>query len=156
MLHKIKMAITQRDIDKQELTLPQYIEKYYSNIDLKGWDYWIANNINLAWNKANRADFLENWGERMKFFDFDKMERFYEEKDLSVFDEDIKKFIAFLAGDSFFEGNKITFENWLTVKNFTNPLKDYEQDITIKEALKIKGGMNYIRKQLINLHWWRL
>ncbi|NJM14258.1 MAG: hypothetical protein HC896_01735 [Bacteroidales bacterium] len=149
------MAITNRDIDKRELSIPQYIDKYYSNVDLKGWKYWMTDNIRPAWEREKRKEFLAKWGERMKFFDFAKMENFYEKRDLSGFDEDVKKFVAFLAGDGFFDKNNLTFEDWINSKNFTNPLKDYEQDVTIKEALSLKGGMNYIRKQLINLHWWR-
>lgn len=149
------MTVTQRNIDKKNLTIAQFIDKYYTYADLKGWNYWIKNNIELAGNKDQRTAFLNNWGKRMESFNFDKMERFYKEKNLSDFDEDVRKFFAFLEGDGFFKSNSITFEKWIYTKNFTNPLKEYPQDIAIIEALKLKGGMNYIRKQLVSLHWWR-
>ena len=149
------MAITDRDIDKKTLSTEEYIFKYYSQTKLDGWNYWMNNTINKAWEESKRLEFLKNWGERMKYFDFSEMERFYKDENLSDFDEDIRKFISFLAGDGFFKKNKINIENWITAKNFTNPIKNYEQDVTISQALHLKGGMNYIRKQLINLHWWR-
>ena len=149
------MAITDRDIDKKTLSTEDYIFKYYSQVKLDGWDYWMNNTINNAWKESKRLEFLKDWGERMKYFDFSEMERFYKEENLSDFDEDVRKFISFLAGDGFFSKNKISLESWMSSKNFTNPLKDYEQDVTVYQALHLKGGMNYIRKQLVNLHWWR-
>ncbi len=149
------MAITNRDIDKQQLSVSEYIDKYYSNVNLDDWIYWMNSNIDAAWTIERRKELRSSWGERMANFDFDKMMNFFNQEDLSPFDDDIKKFISFLAGDSFFETNRISYNEWLAVKNFTNPLKGYAQDVTIEEALKLKGGMNYIRKQLVNLHWWR-
>ena len=149
------MAITQRDIDKKNLSLKEYIAKYYSQFDLTGWNYWINNTINKAWDKNYRDEFLKSWGERMEYFDFNKMEYFYQNEDLSKFDEDVKKFLSFLSGDGFFIKNKITFKDWLNILNFTNPLKPYEQDITINEVLNYDGGMNFLRSQLMNLVWWR-
>ena len=112
--------------------------------------------INMAWNKNTRQAFIdEHSSYRIENFDFDKMERFYNEKDLSAFDEDVRRFFAFLAGDGYFEENKITFEKWITIKNCINPSKDIVLDLSIKEALDYKGGMNYIRMVLRGLHWWR-
>ncbi|WP_411029860.1 hypothetical protein [Spongiimicrobium sp. 3-5] len=141
--------------DKYFMTTKDFFSKYYFEADLKDWDRWMNNTINKAWNKNHRAEFLQSWGERMKYFDFLEMERFYKEENLSKFDEDVKKFVSFLAGDGFFYKNKITLESWITSKNFTNPIKNHEQDIRISQALSLKGGMNYIRIQLANLHWWR-
>jgi len=149
------MALTQRDIDRQNLSLKEYIAKYYLDYDLKGWDLWMCNTINKAWDENLRDNFISTWGERMKYFDFKKMEIFYYTEDLSCFDEDVKKFFSFLAGDGFFEKYKITFSKWITILNFSNPDKEYFQDITISEALNFPGGMNYVRSQLINLLWWR-
>jgi hypothetical protein len=149
------MAITERDIDKETLSTAKYIEKYYSDVDLSGWDLWMNDTINKIWDKNQREDFLKSWGERMVDFNFLEMERFYRDEDLSLFDEDVKKFISFLAGDGFFKTNKISFKSWVDSKKFTNPIKDFIQDVTINQALELKGGMNYIRKQLVNLHWWR-
>lgn len=148
------MAITQKDIDRENLLLKEYIAKYYSEIDLTGWNFWMNNTINKAWDKDLRDNFISAWGERMKNFDFEKMELFYNTEDLSDFDEDVKKFLSFLAGDGFFEKHKISFSKWITTLNFTNPHKNYSQDVTILEALNLHGGMNYIRSQLINLTWW--
>jgi len=141
--------------DRYHLSVKNFFSKYYDKTNLKDWDLWMNNSIYKAWDGNKRLEFLKDWGERMKYFDFSEMVRFYKEEDLSGFDEDVKKFISFLAGDGFFKKNKISLESWIKSKNFTNPIKDYEQDVTISQALHLKGGMNYIRKQLINLHWWR-
>jgi len=141
--------------DRHYLSVEDFFSKYHDNADLKDWNYWMNNTINKAWEESKRSEFLKDWGERMKYFDFSEMERFYKEEGLSDFDEDVRKFISFLAGDGFFNKNKISLESWISSKNFTNPIKDYEQDVTVSQALHLKGGMNYIRKQLVNLHWWR-
>ena len=91
----------------------------------------------------------------MNAFNFSEMERFYKEEDLSMFDEDIQKFISFMAGDRFFEENNLTLNEWIKLDTFINPKKDYKQDVTLLRALEYDGGMNYIRKQLVNLHWWK-
>lgn len=150
------MAITDRDIDKKTLSAEDYIFKYYAQVKLDGWNYWMNNTINKAWEKSKRLEFLKDWGERMKYFDFSEMERFYKEEDLSDFDEDVKKFISFLAGDGFFLKNKISFSEWLSIRNFTNPYNSSDQhEINISQFLKISGGMNYLREQLTGLSWWR-
>ena len=94
------------------------------------------NTINKAWIKDDRQKFLESWGRGMRFFDFEEMERFYKEEDLSDFDDDVKKFLAFLAGDGFFQENKVSFKSWINSENFTNPIKDYKQDVTISQCLQ--------------------
>lgn len=46
-------------------------------------------------------------------FDFSKMRKFYEEiKNDIRFEDDIKRFFAFLAGDGYFEANKISYEDF--------------------------------------------
>ena len=149
------MTISERDLDKLNLSLEDYIEKYYSNIDLSGWDYWKETAINLVFDKSKRKDFKIRWGMRMISFDFEKMEIYLVRKELMVFEEDIRKFIAFLAGDGFFDEHAISLDDWLHKKNFTDPKRDFELELSILQALEFKGGLNYIRKQLMNLQWWR-
>jgi hypothetical protein len=141
--------------DKYFMSVEDFFSKYYDKVDLQDWNYWMNNTINKCWDKKERSKFLSEWGERMKLFNFEEMERIYNEESLSDYDEDVRKFIAFLAGDGFFEKNKVSLDNWVESKKFANPIKEYEQDVTISQALKLKGGMNYIRKQLVNLHWWK-
>ena len=57
--------------------------------------------------------------------------------------------------NEFFEENNLTLNEWIKLDTFTNPKKDYKQDVTLLRALEYDGGMNYIRKQLVNLHWWK-
>ena len=141
--------------DRHNLPTEEFFTKYYLSIDLSDWNLWMSDTVNKAWEEKSRIEFQNSWGERMNAFNFSEMERFYKEEDLSMFDEDIQKFISFMAGDRFFEENNLTLNEWIKLDTFTNPKKDYKQDVTLLRALEYDGGMNYIRMQLVNLHWWK-
>lgn len=142
-----------RDISKAK-----YLSKYYSEnspdsrVSLDSWNLWIPD-LEMAFNESKRDEFLNRWGSRMRYFDFNKMKLFYESLAFSNYDDDLKKFFAFLAGDGFFDSEFVSFENWVNKSNFINTHID--SFLSINEALKHPEGMNFVKTNLPRLHWLR-
>jgi hypothetical protein len=151
----------QRELDYVNLDYKDYIKKYYSNNDVSRWNkYWRDGTLSEMFS-SNEQVIREKWGLSWKggTFDFIKMRKFYNEiKDDLHFEDDIKRFFAFLAGDGYFEAHKISYEDFLNASNLNHPhekAKD-ERELTLNELSQIEGGQNYIRVQLPSIGWLKM
>jgi len=137
--------------DKYTLPFDLWIAKYYTNPDLTGW------NGLLKWaNEANIQSelFMKEWCKnRIVAYDFEKYIATYKKlNSMTVFDEDINKFIAFMAGEGFFDRYSISLEDWLQRK--INP--ESSNDVyTLVDINSLKFGTNYIKSYLAELDFWK-
>jgi hypothetical protein len=149
-----------RGLDYRRLPITSYIEKYfYENKEIEGsWKNGFKRTVDMAFDPDKRKEFFERWGERANFFDFQEMERFYGLiRNDNRFDDDIKRFFSFLAGEGYFKTWEIDFNQFVKSNNFNNP-NEFNNDpraLSIERLTEIKGGQNYIRLQLISMGWWK-
>jgi hypothetical protein len=153
-----EMSEENRSLDYQRLPFASYVEKYYSsNKEVEdGWKNGFKKTVDMAFGA--RKDFFDRWGQRAEFFDFQEMENFYDQiKDDTRFDDDVKRFFSFLAGDGYFKTLKIDFNQFVKCNNLNHPheFNNHPKACSLDQLSKIKGGQNYIRLQLISMGWWK-
>jgi hypothetical protein len=134
------------------LPLEEYLEKYESKPN--DWWYEFFVHINNAFNiktDDNYKSFLEEmW---LTHFDYQKMKKVYDEIkiDLGFFDDDILKFIAFIAALGYFEriGNPSWYV-WLNARDLNRPLEECGEynGLSIIEVMGLKYGTNAIKNSL--------
>ena len=66
----------------------------------------------------------------------------------SRFDEELKKYFAFLYSCGFFMEYVITFEEWLEMKAWQNPIQVNEEGGSILEILKMPNGSSLLKEKL--------
>ncbi len=152
----------QENFDYNNLDYKDYIRKYFPNHDVSRWNkYWRDGTLSEMFS-SNEQAIREKWGLKWKggTFDFNRMRKFYEEiKDDIRFEDDIKRFFAFLAGDGYFEAHKISYEDFLSAKDLNHPHRKNIEDsrqLTLNELSKIEGGQNYIKIQLPSMGWLKM
>ena len=147
---------SQQEIDLEVLGLNEFVKKYYENPDLTSWDFWKENTLKNVFVEDRRHLFIDSMKYRNQEFDFQKLESFYKSiSDLKI-EEDIKKYFAYMYFEGFFEYYGIEFSEWLKTKNFTNPKENFELPLSIEESMNYEFGANYLRRQLMNLKYWRI
>jgi len=137
--------------DKYTLPFESWINKYYENPDLTGWNgllIW----ANEAYTQSNL--FMKEWCKnRIVAYDFEKYEATYSKLNtMALFDDDINRFIAFMAGEGFFNKYDISLEGWLQTK--MNP-DGNDRIYTIVDVSILKCGVNYIKSYLAELDFWK-
>ncbi len=143
--------------DMYFLPFQEYLNKYYTNPDLTGWERWKNKYITPAFDENRHYEMIKNFGYAdKKFYDFDAQNKFYEQlKNDERIDDDIKQFIGFLAGTGFFKKYNLTLDQWFAMKNWANPYVPNEKGMTINEILNYKYGNNLLRTNLPILNYWR-
>jgi hypothetical protein len=137
------------------LPIEKYLEQYESK-SVTDWDRILEDLIYKAFNIKNEADynaFLKYFG--LKYFDYERMMDFYEriKVELGFFDDDILKYISFIAALDYFEkiGNP-SWEVWLNARNLNKPFEkhgEYE-GLSIVEVMGLKYGVNAIKNSLLS------
>ncbi|MFN8353086.1 MAG: hypothetical protein U0Y10_01455 [Spirosomataceae bacterium] len=148
--------------DSVYMDIELYIKKYYLNYDASRWNkYWRDDILSKIFDETKQDELRKYFGleGKGKFLDFDRMLVFYNEiKDDPRFEDDIKRFFAFLAGDGYFESKGIAYEEFLNARDLNHPQKTHN-DLkypTLNELSKIEGGQNYIREQLPSMGWLKM
>ena len=134
------------------LSLEEFLELYYP----KTYDSWyeFQKNVNDAFNIKTKEEYdvflKEFWVQKL---DCKYMKEFYEKIkiELNFFDDDILRFIAFIAGLGYFQkiGNP-SLDIWLNAKDLHHPFDKYEEyeGFSLLEVLNLKNGDNAIRNTL--------
>ena len=154
-----KFPIGSRGYDLENLPYEKFVEKYYPEIKPE-WNEQMINHVDLAFDKNRHEEFLKLWTFKAPFFSFERMYNFYDNlKHDTRFDDDIKRFMAFMAGDGYFERiGKPDFETWIRAQNFDWPFKEDDGNPKVRgllEHAEIKNGMNAIRYKLLCSTWWK-
>jgi hypothetical protein len=122
-----------------------------SNVDLNEWNRWLAKYVIPVFNSENREVYYENLKKQQAPF-YPKYwiaEKFYGNiKDDTRFDEELKKYFAFLYSCGFFMDFIISFEDWLQMKNWRNPANPNISEDTILEILNQQNGLGLLKNQL--------
>jgi hypothetical protein len=151
--------------DFKDLSLDAYLKKYYSKLDVYNkevWDKIMLNLVNLAYDNTTNLKMVENFGySSIDKHDFIKQYQFYNELKIdSRLDEEMKKFIGFMAGNHFFDKYVQSINEWFNSYYWTNPYlsKTNPTEImsyTINEILNLPYGLNYLKEKLPQLNHWR-
>lgn len=156
MVDKSKYQIGSRGYNYERMNYPDYVKKYY-NIVPEDWIWLMTEIVEKAFNTDKREDFLKKNAFRKKSFNFNLMEDYYKNiKDDIRFEEDIKKFISYLAGDGFFESiNNPSFETWIRSENVDMVVNRDKKEHSIFEHINLEYGMNAIRSKIVNSNWFQ-
>lgn len=152
----VKQAKIYRNNKYILIPLEEFLEQYHSKIK-NGW-HQVQGYVNEAFNiktQENYNAFLKEFPE----FDYNRMHEMYEriKIDLSFFDDDILKFIAFITALGYFEkiGNP-SLDVWINADNFNKPFEQCEKDegYSLLDILPLKYGTNAIRNDLLSA--WKI
>lgn len=156
-------AIQKKADDYKTLPLKEYLEKYYKQLDAYTDEIWSKVMLKLiepAFNEETRNEMIYNFGYTSQDkHDFEKQFQFYNElKGDDRLDEETKKFIGFMAGNHFFDGNLDSVDKWFKSFHWTAPSSEGREedklDYTINDILKSPYGVNYFKGVLVALQWW--
>ena len=142
--------------DKYHMPFETWIKKYYQDADLTGWNRfykWVTKAF------AKSALFESQWCKgRIERYDYDRLYSTYKSvSSLGFFDEEINRFIAFIASEGFFEIYNLSLDEWLHSKEWNHPSQKCEiHCYTIVEVSKLPFGINYIKSELAKLDFWEL
>lgn len=139
------------------LSFKDWVKKYCAAPNLSAYEGF------LKWAKlalVQSEEFHSIWNKgRIQPYNYDLISHAYVKlRNENLFDDDVNLFIAFLAGDGFFEVYNTELESWICSTNWQNPSKDCLQLNTcllMEEIAPMEFGMNYIRESLGNLDYWR-
>ena len=149
---------------ENDLTLKDYLSKYFKEIQPYDKEVWLK-----VINKLIDPSFDENRYDEMVYVfgytskdkhDFKKQYQFYKEleKDKRI-DEEIKKFIGFMAGNHFFDKYIFDINEWFNSYYWTRPdltgNTDYKMKYTINDILNLPYGLNYLKTILPQLNYWK-
>ena len=122
-----------------------------SNIDLKDWNRWFLKYVNPLFNFGDNEEYYEKLKIlQAPFYPKDWIAiNFYEKiKHDARFDEELKKYFAFLYSCGFFMEFIITFEEWLQMQNWVNPSNPNIKEDTILQILSHPNGSAFLKNQL--------
>lgn len=126
-----------------------------NQIDLTSWEKFIITYVRPVFDLSQS----DNYGKYLKkmqtpfFPNYEMAVSFYFKiKYDERFDEELKLFFSFLYSCNFFGKYLITFENWLTMNNWSNPYSTNSEELSINilELLKKENGVIYLKN---NLRW---
>lgn len=141
--------------DKYHMEFELWVNKYYENPNLLGWDEF-SKWANEAFKKSR--DFEMIWCKnRSNPYNFEKLHSTFDNlKTLNLLNDDLNKFIAFMAGEGFFEKYEISTYEWLNSKKWKSPDVDCSENCySIFEILTLKNGLNYVKVSLAELNFWK-
>ena len=152
--------IKKQSEDYKAMPFSEYIKKYYSKLDLYDIEVWnkiILNLINLAFDETRHEEMAYNFGYlSIDKHDFDKQFEFNDKlKNDDRLDDEVRKFVGFMAGNHFFYKYHITVEQWFNMKNWYNPNVENEEGHTINEILNYPYGINYFKVLLTQMPYWK-
>ncbi|MBO6533487.1 MAG: hypothetical protein JJ885_07955 [Muricauda sp.] len=120
-------------------------------IDLLEWKKWFSKYVEPIFVPSNRDNYYDKIKNMQTPF-YPKYwiaERFYDKiKNDTRFDDELKKYFAFLYSCGFFMDYVITFEEWLNLKNWENPFGSNQNSETILEILKKPNGEDELKQKL--------
>lgn len=120
-------------------------------IILSEWNRWFSKYVEPVFVSEGRDHYYQKPKENQAPFypKFWVAEEFYERvKDDNRFDDELKRYFAFLYSCGFFMEHFITFSEWLEMKNWQNPRLKDENDQTILELLKMSDGLSVLKEKL--------
>jgi hypothetical protein len=122
-----------------------------SEIDLKEWNRWFNKFVHPVFEIEERESYFDKI-KRLQTPFYPKYwvaEQFYTKlKDDNRFDSELKEFFAFLYSCGFFMDNIISFEEWLSMKCWQNPLNESFESETILELLNKDNGIQELKQIL--------
>ena len=154
-----------RTMDLKIMPLKPFLVKYYSKLDsynIEVWEKIMLNLVELAYKETTYSKMAENFGySSIDKHDFRKQYEFYNElQNDSRLDDEVKKFIGFMAGNHFFEKYVHNINDWFNsyywmkpYLSVTNPTE--VTDFTINDVLNCPYGLNYLKTILPQLNHWR-
>lgn len=164
-LKKNKVKILQKSDDRRELPFNQYLLKHHQRLDKFTqllWTDWLSKYVEPAFDENRHQEMVKNFGyTSVGKHDFQKQSTFYNElKADDRVDEEIRKFIGFMAGSHFFDKYITTLHEWFNSKYWARPdladqYPEHQSDHTINEILEIPYGLNYLKEVLLGLNHWR-
>lgn len=142
--------------DSVHMSFSDYLKKYYRNPNLEAWERWQEKYIRYAYDENRYVELIERFGYvNIEKHNLESQNRIYQElKSDKRLDEEIRKFIGFMAGTNFFSNHKITVSEWFKMKNWANPYRE-NGERTIDDILNHKFGINFIKVGLPHLDHWR-
>ena len=146
-----------RTYDEYNMEFKDFLNKYYTDEIFKTWSRWDTwkDFIIAAFNKNEIVKYNTKQGYYLNSNIQDYTNALNSlEIDVKI-PTDIKKVIAFLVVDGFFNYYSIDPNTWLSMNNYINPkIKLPNQKKSIKELSSNQEGLNYLRNSLIHLWWW--
>lgn len=146
-----------RYYDSVFMPFGEYLEKYYSSPELKSWDRMYSRNVEPAFDEKRQDEMIKNFGYvKKEYHNFDEQYKVYNKlKNDDRLPADVKKFIGFMAGIGFFKRYNITLDEWLSIKNWSNPyINNVEDGHTINEILNYPYGINFLKSNLPQIPFW--
>lgn len=141
--------------DKYHMSFEAWINKYYHDADLTGWEAFSR----WATEAFAKSELFERvWcKERTEPYDYDILYETYQSvSSLGFFDEEFNRFIAFLSSEGFFKAYNLTPEEWIHSKNWQQPSEKCEiHCYSMVDVSRLPFGMNYIKSQIPGFYFWR-
>ena len=148
----VKKYVRVNRIDEEFISLDEYLEYYHSKIVDSWWE--IQDYVNAAFNNSNECEAFLKY---LPKFNPDKMHSFYEriKVELDFFDDDILRYIAFIAALGYFEkiGNP-SLDVWVNAVDINRPFNQTEERHNILDLIGLKYGGNAIRNGLLSA--WKI
>ena len=121
-------------------------------IDLTSWDRFVVKYVNPVFSSGTALEDYYEFLQKMKPNFYPKSwvaVKFYNRiKEDERFDDELKRFFAFLYSCGFFMEHIITFEEWLNMSNWENPNSADQHSQTILEILWKENGVAYLKSTL--------
>ena len=147
-----------------DTTLKEFLCNYFKEMhpyDEEVWVKIIKKLIEPSFDENRYDEMVYVFGYTSKYkHDFKKQYQFYKEleQDRRI-DEETKKFIAFMAGNHFFDKYVCDIEEWFNSYYWTRPDLigniDYKMEYTINDILNLPYGLNYLKTILPQLNHWK-
>jgi hypothetical protein len=123
-----------------------------AKIDLTSWNKFFVRYVEPLFSQGQKLEDYYDFLKRVKpdFYPKNSVaQKFYRKIETdSRFDEELKKYFAFLYSCGFFMEYIITFDEWLEMKTWQNPIQVDEEGETILEILKMPNGSSLLKEKL--------
>lgn len=157
--------VKQKNEDFCNLPIKSYLEKYYNTMDIYSNEVWEKIMQNLIYPSYDEY----RWLEMIYVFGYKSIDNHNFKGQYEVYemlkedkrlDEDLRKFIGFMAGNHFFEKNLCNCTEWFSSYYWTRPdliekYPQYRLNHTINDVLELNYGKNYLKSVFPTLNWWK-
>lgn len=141
--------------DYYTLPLEEYIALYYADPDLTRWNTWFQKFVVPVFLISERPEYLKMLNKIQAPFmpDFDLLDSSYSKMQAdNRFDSELQRFFAFIESIGIFKKRKITFESWISDKEWLNEPNSAENTkAAITEILLFTHGAKYLKSILIDV-----